>query len=757
MWMAKAIGWVLTIAYPVLVFLSLVVFHLPLRIIALAMLVLALAFFAVSGRKKGPFPFAMALLAIIVLATHSEAVLKFYPVLINAGMLTLFAISLAKKDPIIFRFAKLGNKRVATHPARGAIRRYCICVTWVWICFFIGNGSIALYTIAAKDTTLWALYNGLISYLIMGILFGGEAIMRHIVNHNLEKTILLSELRSSSRPLDYIICYSGAYEEGRYLTWKEFLVGVAKVRSFIKDHDAKRYILHSDDFWYFDIVYAAVLSEGKEVALSANISPEFLKEIETDDTILLSDESAYNAYLISDILKCDAEGLSLEFPPIAADSDMYLYTSGSTGTPKAIHHSLHEMELDNDFVIGQWGKEFKGRVIASSVNPHHIFGFLFAALRPLAMGMPFRRERVNTPEVFKSLTHERLLIISTPAFLKRCTQDPDLAGLTLHDPMIITSGGALTPDVAAATEKTLGYWPIELYGSTETSGIAWRISNVDQSWKPFTGVQILGDEDGCLVIKSPYMSEGVFITNDLVRMETNGSFTLLGRKDSIVKIEEKRISLTEMQSRLKQTGLVSDTAVIALEDKRQYLAAAICLSEEGKARTKDMNHAQKVKLFRTEMAQYFENTVIPRKWRFVDQIPEDSMGKRPKEGIAKLFLREDGFSSVSILSSEETAKGMWNFTLIIPSGSAYFSEHFPAMRLLPAVAEIDIIAHLLKTYIHKDFTLQEIVQSKFSSPIIPDEKIQLSLKVEDDKGIVRFTYKGKGITASSGVLKGVLC
>jgi uncharacterized membrane protein len=53
-------------------------------------------------------------------------------------------------------------------------------VTSVWCLFFILNTCIALYTVLFTSTQIWVLYNGFISYLLMGLLFAGEFILRKI-------------------------------------------------------------------------------------------------------------------------------------------------------------------------------------------------------------------------------------------------------------------------------------------------------------------------------------------------------------------------------------------------------------------------------------------------------------------------------------------------------------------------------------------------------------------------------------------------
>jgi uncharacterized membrane protein len=56
--------------------------------------------------------------------------------------------------------------------------RYTRRVTQVWCGFFIINGSIALITALWSSFAWWSLYNGLIAYVLMGLLFAGEYLIR---------------------------------------------------------------------------------------------------------------------------------------------------------------------------------------------------------------------------------------------------------------------------------------------------------------------------------------------------------------------------------------------------------------------------------------------------------------------------------------------------------------------------------------------------------------------------------------------------
>jgi len=277
----------------------------------------------------------------------------------------------------------------------------------------------------------------------------------------------------------------------------------------------------------------------------------------------------------------------------------------------------------------------------TTVSQHHIYGFLFGITLPFALGVPFRRNRIEYPGEFQTLSDEKYMIIATPAFLKRTVESE--GSLPMKDCFIFTSGGVLTPETAKMTNELFGFWPVEVYGSTETSGIAWRQSKDGLNWTPFDNAKIWKNEDGCLVIVSPYIKDPAgFATNDLVDLLEDGSFLLKGRSDSIVKIEEKRVSLTEVENRLLQSELVSDVKVIAMEDRRQYLVAAIVLNAKGKERFLNQRKLFINNYFHDFLLQYFENVVIPKKWRFVDSLPTDVQGKKHREDIAALFTHDDG-------------------------------------------------------------------------------------------------------------------
>lgn len=656
----KVLFYVVAAVYPVLVFTFLVLFRLPVRILSLCMIVLGSAFFlgATSEIKTGsrkvlswrPLVSSALFLAagFFCFVTRKSIFLKLYSVSISLVFLGVFSSTLFFPPNIIFRFALLMDKSISGSCWESDVEKYCRKVTLVWCCFFIVNGTIAACTAFFADDRIWSIYNGGISYAVMGIIFAVEFIVRRKVNNRMTKFFPVTKFKADSRTDEYVLCYEKKYSDSKYKTWKDFLVETAKVRKFICGKNSDAWILHCEDYWYFLVVFIALLQCGKKILLTQNIAENFIAEIKSGDVEFLTDQkkdgreiegSVFIPSLIEES-SVPSEDEIRNIPEIdSEETRIVMYTSGSTGKPKGVLQRMKEFEEDNAFIISKWAGEFTSRRLVTTVSQHHIYGFLFGICLPFSLGVPFRRTRIEFPEDFESLSDDRYIIIATPAFLKRTVEAKEK--LPLKNPWIFTSGGAVSPELAVKTESVFGFCPLEVYGSTETSGIAYRQQNKDGLvWTPFDNAKVWKGDDGCLRIVSPYIKNpDGFATADLVEFTGDeNKFLLKGRSDSIVKIEEKRISMTEVENRILESGLVSDVKVVALSsDVRQFLAAAVVLNDEGKKKFQGMEKYLINRYFHDWLMKFFENVVLPKKWRFVDYLPVDVQGKKHKAEIEAMF------------------------------------------------------------------------------------------------------------------------
>jgi uncharacterized membrane protein len=165
----------ITVLYPFAVFFS--QGRVEPRVLAALLAVVALVRLGASAGTLSRVWFVGALVLIaLVLRNNDELPLKLYPVLVNAGLLGLFGWSVYAPPTVIERLARWREPDLP--PAAIAYTRR---VTQVWCGFFLVNGLIALYTAVRATAAVWSLYNGVIAYAAMGLLFAVEYSVRQRV------------------------------------------------------------------------------------------------------------------------------------------------------------------------------------------------------------------------------------------------------------------------------------------------------------------------------------------------------------------------------------------------------------------------------------------------------------------------------------------------------------------------------------------------------------------------------------------------
>lgn len=186
---------VLSVLYPALVFVCLVILKIPMRIFSLFIIFLALVSFltATGGSNKKQTVRLLASSSLLFAAgilcflTGSDVFVRLYPVFISIIFLFAFGSTLLIQPSMIFRFATLQDRSITGSRFEKEIARYCFKVTLVWCAFFICNGSFALYTVLYASPFVWSVYNGGVSYVLMGLLFAGEFVVRRVVNKKMER------------------------------------------------------------------------------------------------------------------------------------------------------------------------------------------------------------------------------------------------------------------------------------------------------------------------------------------------------------------------------------------------------------------------------------------------------------------------------------------------------------------------------------------------------------------------------------------
>lgn len=757
----------ISVLYPLIVYCGLEYWGLSPRRLSIVLLALAFYHFfnfthGKSHVDRGRAAVFVALVSICAfLAFFADNILfvKLYPVLVSLSLLAFFGVTLFHGESFAFRMASLADKSLMVSPSLNAVRRYCRKVTIAWCIFFSVNAFIALLTVFVGSDKIWSLYNGLISYILIGIIFIVEYLVRKMVQSKMQSYVPVCDLELDSRPKGSLVSFDAYDDHGAgnvagakvsgFKTWDDFVNDVSKVRYYLEARENTPWILHCEDSYYFTVALLAMLQSGRKALVTANRQEAFIKEIKKPEYGFLTDEpfvcdaGECSATMIQDVLaggNADENAHKIKFGKFdKSKAEMVMYTSGTTGEPKAVYKLFLQFENELFELVKVFGNDWVNRKVYSTVNHHHIYGLLFTALLPIATGLPFRRHRIDFPTELANIAGDAAVIASSPAFLKRLSAETDKAIAFKCPPIIYSSGGPLPEDVARKACELTGFWTMEIYGSTETGGIAYRQSKNGPVWKPFEVCQMSVAENGCLNIKSSYILEADgFTTGDLVELYDDGRFLLKGRSDSIVKIEEKRISLPEVENRLKQTGLVQDVRVVPMVSKRQYLAAAIVLNEAGREKFAGASKLTINNYFHDYLLKFIENTVSPKKWRYLEELPQNTEGKIRMRDIQSLFgLAESPNFKILKFRREP---GVLTAKLLFPATSDYYDGHFPEFKLLPAVVQVDMVLRLARNFLDVPKELSKMNRTRFVSPILPDVPVVVKITYDADAGKVTFAF-----------------
>jgi len=436
-----------------------------------------------------------------------------------------------------------------------------------------------------------------------------------------------------------------AYCGDTTLEWRDFQAQVMALAAQLARHPGNSWMLACRDAYYFLCAFFAVLQSGKQVVIPPNFQPGTLASLQAEvDGWLVDDLSTVPAGQQPWLLvPTPAPAMATPPKPIADDAVVDLFTSGTTGRPKRIRKRLAQLAAEVEVLESLWGEQLQAAAVVSTVPHYHIYGLLFRLLWPLYAGRAFDVAVCGNPNELVQRLQKlgRAAVISSPAQLSRLPELTDPAKLAPQAVQIFSSGGPLPPTAAQAFADVLGRAPTEVYGSSETGGIAWRTQTgtVDGSaWAPLPRVDIRTGEDGALHVRSPFIdAHDWFVTADGADIQADGRFRLLGRLDRIVKLEEKRLSLTELEDRLRQHPLVAEAGSVLLEGSRRLLGVVLALNKDGQALLQHRGRRALVDEMKLFLAQHYEAPLLPRQWRFTETLPQNDRGKVSSQALAALF------------------------------------------------------------------------------------------------------------------------
>jgi len=536
-----------------------------------------------------------------------------------------------------------------------------------------------------------------------------------------------------------------AYHQGSYVRFEEFKASVVGWMQRFAEEPCRAYALYTDDAYPFATLLFALLYAGKEVWIAGNNRPGTATLLLQAGCRLIGDWHSTETLDASGRPVGDAGPILLPLNPDRAR--LVIFTSGSTGEAKPVIKRLSQLQAEVDTLERQWGTLLSRAEALATVSHQHIYGLLFRVLWPLSAGRCFHSRMAISPEVLLQQSKNAYWVAS-PAHLKRLDQNSPWGGLA-RLAAIFSSGGPLPHSAAQRILANGNRAAIEVYGSTETGGIAWR-QQPDPAWTLFEGMTLSPDDSGTM-LHSPYLpnDEGLRL-DDRIRLEADGRFLLLGREDRIVKIEEKRLSLTELEQRLSDTPWIEEAVVLVIEKGRDLVAAAAVLSAEGREYQKTNGRKALIRQLREALHQWFDAVVLPRKWLFLTHLPVTLQGKVETRLLEQLLAADsDKFPHLQTCRLEADCAEL---LIKVPEDLLYFRDHFKGHPILPGVVQISWVEHFGKMLFPIATAFSQLEAVKFIKVIQPGRELKLKLRWKATSGKLCFNFSSEQQAYSSGRL-----
>lgn len=365
------------------------------------------------------------------------------------------------------------------------------------------------------------------------------------------------------------------------------------------------------------------------VTLNASSKLEFIKEFiplyQAGQKMVLFDKN--HKQLLEFHEKNDINSLK-NAQSLADDTQLLFFTSGSSGFPvgafKTRENLTKEVSVLKELVTR---KEIKKVVV--TVPFVHIYGVLAGLLLPMSLGdvKLVVKEDFLPYELIEEAKDGKTLVITTPVFIKALGKLSE--SVDLSSDIFISSTGPLSVEDAEVFEGIYGATLMQLFGSTETGGIAYKLSK-STKWIPLKYADVK-TYDERLGVSSPFISKYLldgsikelaqpFKTEDIIEIDAEG-FTLLGRSNKIIKIAGKRISALAIEALLEKIEGV-ERAVVELVYKKELLRSEqILITLQSKEELKKSYIKEKI-------SECYGVLTIPFKVIYVEEIKLSAMGKK---------------------------------------------------------------------------------------------------------------------------------
>lgn len=536
-----------------------------------------------------------------------------------------------------------------------------------------------------------------------------------------------------------------AVRGGEQLGHERFRADVARWQAAFAAVPGARIALYFDDGYDFACALFGAWHAGKLPVLPGDAQPQTLAQLLPEVDACAGD--------LPGALKPAANATPVMQPRDARETRVAIYTSGSSGRPVAIQKRLAQLDAEVGHLESTFGARLGAdALVHATVSHQHIYGLLFVTLWPLAAGRAVAVEKLAYPEqMAERLAAGPSVLVSSPAHLRRLPGNLDWSGARARLRAIFSSGGPLPPEASEQARALTGQSPIEVYGSSETGGVAWRQRAHDgDAWTPLPSVRWKLKDDTLCVHSLHLDGPEWWETADRARPLPDGRFMLQGRADRIAKVAEKRVSLVAMEEAAVASALLAEARALLVEDEQGPRLAIVGVpTDAGWQLLRAGGKRALNERLRAHLLEGFERVVLPRRFRYLRELPVNTQGKATEALLSALFASE-----LPQAQWRERRLPQAALSLDIVPQLRVFDGHFPGAPVLPGVVQLDwAVAYARKAFADLPPRFLRAEQLKFQQPVLPPLQLELALEWNAAAGQLAFRYTSQKGTHSSGRLQ----
>jgi len=352
-----------------------------------------------------------------------------------------------------------------------------------------------------------------------------------------------------------------------------------------------------------------------------------------------------------------------DVPREDGDLAVIIYTSGTTGRSKGAMVT-HGNLTSNAAVLKDYWRFSERDVLIHALPVFHVHG-LFVAVHPILLAggrMIFQRK--FDPRAVLEAVPRATAMMGVPTFYVRLLGEPGLTKDAVKGMRLFVSGSApLLLDTFAEWQARTGHAVLERYGMSEAGMIT---SNPYEGERrggtvgfplPGISVRVVGADDralgagepGAIQIKGPnvfagywrmpertreeFTADGWFRSGDVGQWSEDGYLSIVGRAKDLIISGGFNVYPKEVELVIDAIPGVVESAVVGVPHPDYGEAVtAVVVRRTGAALTE----ADVIARVKAEIAGF----KVPKRVRFVEELPRNAMGKVQKGLLREQFAQE---------------------------------------------------------------------------------------------------------------------